>query len=40
MTHTKYNSITKVIYKYRQNKRYKGRGNINKEEVMIKNIAH
>ena len=38
-THTKHNIIAKVIYKYGQKKRQKGKGNINKEEVMI-NIAH
>ena len=39
-THNKQNNIAKVIYKYGQNKRYKGNGNINKEEVTIKSIAH
>ena len=37
-THTKHNIIAKVIHKYGQNKRPKGKGNINKEEVMIKTL--
>ena len=35
-TSIKHNDIVKVIYKYGQNKREKRKGNINKEEVMIK----
>ena len=37
-THTKPNIIAKVIYKYGQNKRQNGKGNINKEEVTIKTL--
>jgi len=37
-THTKHNNIANIIYKYGQNKRQKGKRNINKEEVTIKTL--